>query len=81
MLVYFYELMSDTHHTFSSPVYDDRPHMSTYASNGYLVLQPDVRYEIGKPGTSAVDCVTSAVRTLGNTSGAPRQLSIRSTIV
>ena len=62
MLVYFYELMSDTHHTFSFPVYDDRPHMSTYASNGYLVLQPDVRYEIGKPGTSAVDCVTSAVR-------------------
>jgi dipeptidyl aminopeptidase/acylaminoacyl peptidase len=62
MLVYFYELMSDTHHTFSFPVYDDRPHMSTYASNGYLVLQPDVRYEIGRPGTSALDCVTSAVK-------------------
>jgi dipeptidyl aminopeptidase/acylaminoacyl peptidase len=62
MLVYFYELMSDTHHNFSFPVYDDRPHMSTYASNGYLVLQPDVRYEIGKPGTSALDCVTSAVK-------------------
>ena len=62
MLVYFYELMSDTHHNFSFPVYDDRPHMSTYASNGYLVLQPDVRYEIGKPGTSALDCVTAAVK-------------------
>jgi dipeptidyl aminopeptidase/acylaminoacyl peptidase len=62
MLVYFYELMSDTHHTFSFPVYDDRPHMSTYASNGYLVLQPDVRYEIGKPGSSALDCVSSAVK-------------------
>ena len=62
MIVYFYELMSDTHHNFSFPVYDDRPHMSTYASNGYLVLQPDVRYEIGKPGTSALDCVSSAVK-------------------
>jgi dipeptidyl aminopeptidase/acylaminoacyl peptidase len=62
MLVYFYELMSDTHHNFSFPVYDDRPHMSTYSSNGYLVLQPDVRYEIGRPGSSAVDCVTSAVK-------------------
>ena len=62
MIVYFYELMSDTHHNFSFPVYDDRPHMSTYASNGYLVLQPDVVYEIGKPGTSALDCVTSAVK-------------------
>lgn len=62
MLVYFYERMSDTHHNFSFPVYDDRPHMSTYASNGYLVLQPDVTYEIGRPGSSALDCVTSAVK-------------------
>jgi dienelactone hydrolase len=62
MLVYFYEIMSNTHHTFSMPVYDDRPHISTYASNGYLVLQPDVVYEIGKPGSSAVDCVESAVK-------------------
>ena len=62
MLVYFYEIMSNTHHKFSMPVFDDRPHMSTYASNGYLVFQPDVVYEIGKPGTSAVDCVTSGVK-------------------
>lgn len=61
MIVYFYEKMSNTHHNFSMPVYDDRPHMSTYASNGYLVFQPDVVYEIGKPGSSALDCVTSAV--------------------
>ena len=62
MLVYFYEIMSNTHHQFSMPVYDDRPQPSTYASNGYLVLQPDVVYEIGKPGSSALDCVTSAVK-------------------
>ncbi|MEP6832078.1 MAG: prolyl oligopeptidase family serine peptidase [Gemmatimonas sp.] len=62
MLVYFYEKMSNTHHSFSMPAFDDRPQMSTYASDGYLVLQPDVTYEIGKPGTSAVDCVTSAVK-------------------
>jgi dipeptidyl aminopeptidase/acylaminoacyl peptidase len=62
MLVYFYEIMSNTHHAFATPAYDDRPHISTYASNGYLVFQPDVVYETGKPGTSAVDCVTSAVK-------------------
>ena len=62
MLVYFYEIVSNTHHRFSMPVYDDRPHISTYASNGYLVLQPDVVYQIGRPGTSALDCVTSAVQ-------------------
>jgi dipeptidyl aminopeptidase/acylaminoacyl peptidase len=62
MIVYFYEIVSNTHHQFSMPAFDDRPQMSTYASNGYLVLQPDVVYEISKPGTSALDCVTSAVR-------------------
>jgi dipeptidyl aminopeptidase/acylaminoacyl peptidase len=62
MLVYFYEKQSQTHHQFSMPVYDDRPHMSAYASDGYLVLQPDIVYEIGKPGSSALDDVGSAVR-------------------
>jgi dipeptidyl aminopeptidase/acylaminoacyl peptidase len=62
MLVYFYEIMSNTHHSFPIPTYDDRPHIATYASNGYLVLQPDVVYEIGKPGSSALDCVGSAVK-------------------
>ena len=62
MLVYIYETLSNTHHQFSMPVYDDRPHMSAYASDGYLVLEPDIVYEIGHPGTSALDCVTAAVK-------------------
>ena len=61
-LVYFYEILSNTHHAFSQPVYDDRPHFSTYASNGYLIIQPDIVYETGRPGSSALDCVTSAVK-------------------
>ncbi|WP_421775512.1 S9 family peptidase [Gracilimonas sp.] len=62
MIVYFYEKMSDRHHQYSMPVYDDRPHMSTYASNGYLVLMPDNVFEFGKPGTSSLDCITSATQ-------------------
>ncbi|MGA2263047.1 MAG: prolyl oligopeptidase family serine peptidase, partial [Acidobacteriota bacterium] len=62
MLVEFYEIMSNTHHNFSAPGYSNSPQLSTYASNGYLVFQPDMVYEIGKPGTSAVDCMTSAVK-------------------
>ena len=62
MLVYFYEKMSQRHHQYSMPQFDDRPHMSTYASDGYLVLMPDVIYEVGRPGSSALDCVTSAVQ-------------------
>ncbi|MEP6780630.1 MAG: prolyl oligopeptidase family serine peptidase [Gemmatimonadaceae bacterium] len=62
MLVEFYEIMSNTHHNFSTPGYSNSPQLSTYASNGYLVFQPDMVYEIGKPGTSAVDCMTAAVK-------------------
>jgi len=62
MLVYFYEKLSQNHHSYSMPTYDDRPHMSVYASDGYLVLMPDIVYDVGKPGSSALDDVTSAVR-------------------
>ena len=62
MLVYFYEKMSQRHHQYSIPTYDDRPHMSTYASNGYLVLMPDIVFEIGKPGTSSLDCISGAIK-------------------
>ncbi|MHB1224135.1 MAG: prolyl oligopeptidase family serine peptidase [Gemmatimonadaceae bacterium] len=62
MIVYFYEKVSDRHHEFSMPVYDDRPHFSTYASDGYMVFMPDIVYEEGRPGSSALDCVTSGVR-------------------
>jgi dipeptidyl aminopeptidase/acylaminoacyl peptidase len=62
MLVYFYELLSNTHHSFAMPAFDDRPHFAEYASDGYLVFEPDIVYEIGKPGSSALDCVTSGVK-------------------
>ncbi len=62
MVVYFYEKMSQRHHSYSMPVYDDRPHASTYSSNGYLFLMPDNVYEEGRPGTSALDCITAATQ-------------------
>ncbi len=62
MVVEFYEIMSNTHHVFSIPAYNNSVQLATYASNGYLVFQPDIVYEIGKPGTSAVECMTAAVK-------------------
>jgi dienelactone hydrolase len=62
MLVYFYEKLSNTDHQFPMPIYDDRPHFAEYASDGYLVFEPDIVYEVGKPGSSALDCVTSGVK-------------------
>ncbi|UBZ13623.1 prolyl oligopeptidase family serine peptidase [Flagellimonas marinaquae] len=34
---------------------------SVLASEGYSVLYPDIKYELGKTGESALDCVVSAV--------------------
>jgi dipeptidyl aminopeptidase/acylaminoacyl peptidase len=65
-IFYFYEKMSDRHHQYSMPVYDDRPHFSTYASNGYLIFMPDIVFEEGKPGTSSLDVITSAAKELIN---------------
>jgi dipeptidyl aminopeptidase/acylaminoacyl peptidase len=62
MLVYFYEKLSDTHNAFPMPQFDDRPHFAEYASDGYIVFEPDIVYETGKPGSSALDCVTSGVK-------------------
>ena len=62
MLLFIYEKLSQRHHQYSMPTYDDRPHFSTYASDGYLVLLPDIAYTVGRPGDSALDCVSSAVR-------------------
>jgi dipeptidyl aminopeptidase/acylaminoacyl peptidase len=60
MIVYFYELYSDELHVHSPP----RPTASIifpteYASAGYLVFIPDIRYKPGHPANSAYDCIMS----------------------
>ena len=62
MLVYFYERMSDGLHTWRTP----RPGSSSisvpfYVSRGYVVFIPDIPYEIGYPGESALDAVVPGV--------------------
>jgi dipeptidyl aminopeptidase/acylaminoacyl peptidase len=61
MLVYYYEIMSNGVHGFQDPRPGHNPNFSLYASNGYVVLNPDIIYEIGHPGQSALKCVTAAV--------------------
>lgn len=65
MITYFYRLLSNRLHRFSSP----SPSRSTinpamYVSNGYLVFMPDITYRIGHPGRSAYDAVVSGVTSL-----------------
>jgi dipeptidyl aminopeptidase/acylaminoacyl peptidase len=38
--------------------------VSNLTTKGYFVLMPDIAFEIGKVGFSAVDCVTAAVKTI-----------------
>lgn len=60
MLVYYYELYSEDFHNHYVP----KPsasiiHPTEYASAGYIVFIPDIRYKAGYPAKSAYDCIMS----------------------
>ncbi len=64
MMVYFYERLSQNLHNYVAPAPGTSPNASYYVSNGYLWFTPDIHYEIGYPGMSAVKCVVSGVQHL-----------------
>jgi dipeptidyl aminopeptidase/acylaminoacyl peptidase len=60
LILYYYELNSDGLYDYHSP----RPtasiiHPTEYASAGYIVFIPDVRYKPGYPAKGAFDCIMS----------------------
>lgn len=65
MVVYFYELNSDTYHRHYAP----QPSRSIinktlYTSNDYFVFVPDIIYKEGFPGQSAYNCIVSGVENM-----------------
>lgn len=65
MIVYFYERTSDNLYYYRAPA----PSRSTinityFTSNGYLVFVPDIYYQVGHPGKSALDCIVPGVEKL-----------------
>jgi dipeptidyl aminopeptidase/acylaminoacyl peptidase len=62
MIVYIYERLTQNLNNFVNPTPTNSINPSFYASNGYLVLQPDIVYTIGYPGQSALKCVLPAVQ-------------------
>jgi dipeptidyl aminopeptidase/acylaminoacyl peptidase len=60
--VYVYERLSQNLHSFVPPRPGTSINPTYYASNGYLVLMPDICYTVGRPGQSAVKCVLPAVQ-------------------
>lgn len=64
VLVYFYRFMSDRLHAFPDMRINHRPNFAWYADQGYAVFLPDIRFEIGYPGNSSVQALTSGVQKL-----------------
>lgn len=62
MLIYFYERVSDNLYVYNQPAPSRSVINLTYfPSNGYLVFTPDIYYQVGHPGQSAMDCIMPGV--------------------
>ena len=61
VLIYYYRFFSQRLNEFNEPVINHRPSFPMYASNGYAVFLPDIRFEIGRPGSSATRCLVPGV--------------------
>ena len=65
-IVYIYELLTQGHHGYGRPTANGFSRQA-YTSNGYAVLQPDIRYYVNDPGMSAfwalVPAVQAAIKT------------------
>jgi dipeptidyl aminopeptidase/acylaminoacyl peptidase len=64
VLVYYYRFFSQRLNQFNEPVVNHRPSFPLYASNGYAVFLPDIRFEVGSPGFSATKCLVPGVQKL-----------------
>ncbi|WP_462265465.1 S9 family peptidase [Mucilaginibacter sp.] len=65
MLVYFYEKLSEGLYSYIAPApTPSRLPISYFVSNGYLVFTPDISYETGHPGGSAIEYINSGVESL-----------------
>lgn len=61
LIVYIYERLSQNVHNFYNPQPGTSINAPFYASNGYVVLMPDIVYKTGLPGQSALRCVLPAI--------------------
>jgi dipeptidyl aminopeptidase/acylaminoacyl peptidase len=64
MITYFYEQLSQNRHNYVPPNGRNVINPTHYASNGYLVFEPDIHYEVGYPGPSALKSIVPGVQML-----------------
>ena len=61
MLVDFYEKNSQNQNRWSRVIYRDTPMFPKYASNGYLVLLPDIHFRTRTTHSDMLECIEAAV--------------------
>jgi dipeptidyl aminopeptidase/acylaminoacyl peptidase len=64
MITYFYEDLSDGLHGYIAPNGGTSVNITHYVSNGYLMFEPDIHYEMGHPGQSAMKSILPGVQML-----------------
>ncbi len=64
MISYFYEDLSDGLYSYVPPNGRNVINPTHYVSNGYLVFEPDIFYETGHPGPSAMKSIVPGVQML-----------------
>lgn len=61
MLVDFYEKNSQNLNRWSRIIYRDTPMYPKYASNGYLILLPDIHFNLRTTHSDMLECIEAAV--------------------
>lgn len=64
VLVNFYELMNDRLHVHPATAITHRMVLPQYSGEGVVIFLPDVRYEVGRPGLSALTSILPGVQRL-----------------
>jgi dipeptidyl aminopeptidase/acylaminoacyl peptidase len=64
MVVYMYELLSDTLHNYISPSARAPYNAGVFTSQGYFFFAPDIVFRPREPGVSVVEAVVPGVRTV-----------------
>lgn len=62
VLVYYYRFFSNRLYEFNQVEMSHRPCFPFYASNGYAIFLPDIRFDTGTPGFSATKCLVPGVQ-------------------
>jgi dipeptidyl aminopeptidase/acylaminoacyl peptidase len=64
LLVFCYERYSQLLYEFPRMAINNFPCLPYYAGDGYVLFLPDIRFETGKPGESAYNCIVPGVKKL-----------------